>query len=75
MKPIIDNATVVFITVFCIAVASLFWFFPNFSEVNFVRAVGNDINVNKVKAEAKKLKIESIPISAWVRAFVFVTIM
>jgi len=44
-------------------------------EVNFVRAVGNAIMVRRAKVEARKLRIDMVPMSVWVRAFVFVTIM
>ena len=46
-----------------------------FSEVNLTRAVGKAMTVNKEKAEARKLRIDRVPMSVWVRAFVFVTIM
>ena len=72
MRPAIESVTTVFVTVFCVAVASSFWFFPNFSEVNFVRAVGNASIVRRVNVEARKLRIDRVPMSVWVRAFVFV---
>ena len=72
-KPAMDNARMVFVMVFCIAVASPFWFFPSFSEVNLVRAVGRASKVTREKVEARKLRIDSVPMSVWVRTFVFVT--
>ena len=74
-RPIIDNVTTVFIIVFWVAAASSFWFFPSFSDVNLVRAVGKAMTVKRENVEARKLRIDSVPMSAWVRAFVFVTIM
>ena len=75
MRPAIDSVITVFVIFFCVAVASSFWFFPSFSDVNLVRAVDSAMTVNKEKVEARKLRIDSVPMSAWVRAFVFVTIM
>ena len=74
MRPAIDSVITVFVIVFCVAVASSFWFFPSFSEVNFVRAVGNASRVRRENVEARKVRIDSVPMSVWVRAFVFVTI-
>ena len=74
-KPAIDSMATVFVTVFWVAVASSVWFFPNFSEMNLVNAVGNASRVSNEKVEAKKLRIDKVPMSVWVRTFVFVTIM
>ena len=74
-KPAMDSVRTVFVTVFCIAVASPCWFFPSFSEVNLVRAVGRASRVRRENVEARKLRIESVPMSVGVRAFVFVTMM
>ena len=71
-KLTMDSVRTVFITVFCTAAASPFWFFPSFSEVNLVRAVGRASPVRREKVEARKLRIDSVPMSVWVRAFVFV---
>ena len=75
VKPAVDSMITVFVMVFWVAAASSFWFFPSFSDVNLVRAVGSAMTVNKENVEARKLRIDSVPMSAWVRAFVFVTIM
>ena len=74
-KPAMDSMITVFVTVFWVAVASSFWFFPSFSETNLVRAIGNASSVSNEKVEAKKPRIDRVPMSVWVRAFVFVTIM
>ena len=71
-KPDMDSVRTVFVTVFCIAAASPFWFFPSFSEANLVRAVGRASPVRREKIVARKVKIDSVPMSVWVRAFVFV---
>ena len=75
VKPAMESVRTVFVTVFCMAVAFPCWFFPSFSEVNFVRAVGNASIVRRAKVEARKLRIDSVPISVWLRAFVCVTMM
>ena len=62
-KPIRENATTVFVTVLSIAMASPFWFFPSFSEANLVMAVGSASKVRRENAEAKKLRIDSVPMS------------
>lgn len=72
-KAAMDSVRTVFVMVFCIAAASPCWFFPSFSEVNFVRAVGRAIKVRRENIEARKLSIERVPRSVWVRAFVLVT--
>ena len=74
-RPVIDSVITVFVIVFWVAAASSFWFFPSFSEVNLTRAVGKAMSVNREKVEARKLRIDRVPMSVWVRAFVFVTIM
>ena len=43
--------------------------------MNFVNAVGNASVVNNAKPEARKLRSDRVPMSVWVKAFVFVTIM
>ena len=74
-KAAIDRVRTVFVMVFCIAAASSFCFFPSFSEVNFTRAVGNASMVRRVNTEARKLRMDRVPMSVSVRAFVFVTMM
>ena len=74
-KPAMDRIKMVFVMVFCIPVASPCWFFPSFSEVNFVRAVGNVSIVKRPNVEAMKLRRDRVPMSVWVRAFVCVTMM
>ena len=74
-RPIKDNVTTVFVISFWVAAASSFWFFPNFSEVNLTNAVGRAIIVNRENTEAKKVSIDRVPMSVWVKAFVFVTII
>jgi len=56
-----------------VAAASSNWFFPKFSEANFVRAVGRARVVKREKAEVRKDRIDNTPRSVGVRAFVFVT--
>ena len=74
-RPVMDSVITAFVIVFCVAVASSFCFFPSFSEANLTSAVGKEMTVNKEKVEARKLRIDKVPMSVWVRAFVFVTIM
>lgn len=62
-------------TVFCMEAASSSWFFPIFSEVNLVRAVGKASAVMRMMVDDRKERIDKAPMSASVRAFVFVTAM
>jgi len=73
--PTVDSMRTVFVTVFCIAVASSRWLFTRFSEANLVRAVGKPIPVRREKVEARKERMDRTPRSVGVRAFVFVTTM
>ena len=75
VNPAMDNVTMIFVIFFWVAVASSFWFFSKLSEVNLVKAVGNASRVSNEKVEARKLRIDRVPMSVWVKAFVFVTIM
>ena len=43
--------------------------------MNFVKAVGKASVVRSMKVEEMKVRMDRIPISVWVRAFVFVTMM
>ncbi len=40
--------------------------------MNLVRAVGRANPVRRENVEARKVRIDSVPMSVWVRAFVFV---
>ncbi len=72
-KPTMDNVRTVFVMVLCTAVASPCCSFSSFSEVNFTRAVGNERRVRRENVEARKVRMERVPMSVWVRAFVCVT--
>ena len=73
--PARDRATTVFVIVRTTEAASCGWFFPRFSEVNLVRAVGKARSVMRIKVVERKVRIDKAPMSASVRAFVFVTMM
>jgi len=75
MNPIVDSARTVFVTVLCVEAASSSWFFPMFSDVNLVKAVGKASPVIRMMMEDRKERIDNAPISVWVSAFVFVTAM
>lgn len=73
VMPIIDSVITVLSITFRIAVASIL--FPDFSEVNLTKAAGKAITVNNENVDERKFKIDSVPISVWDSAFVFVAIM
>lgn len=75
MNPTMDSARTVLVTVFCVEAASSSWFFPMFSDVNLVRAVGKASPVMRMMIEDRKERMDRAPISVWVKAFVFVTAM
>ena len=75
INPMIVSVRTVFVMVFCTDAASSSWFFPSFSEVNLVNAVGRASPVMRMMVEERKERIDNSPMSVWVKAFVFVTAM
>lgn len=68
-----DSTRTVFVTVFCTDAASSSLFLPSFSETNLIRAVGRASPVKRMMVEDRNERTDRAPMSAWVKAFDFVT--
>ena len=75
MNTIKDRVITVLVMVFRIDAASFGSFFPIFSEVNFVRAVGRARVVISIMVDERNDRTDKAPMSCWVKVLVFVTMM